>query len=262
MGDVLKKKKILVTRPQDQAEKLCALIEAQGGQAIRLPVIEVRPVQEDDVLQGLLSNLSAYQIGIFISRNAVKYTLALLHHDIDVLGHLKLVATGQATASLLKQSGIAEVCHAGSYAESEALLQLPVLQSPQVAGRNIIIFRGTGGRELLAEKLRARGARVDYAEIYERLPVRYEKAVLDDIWFNQKPDFIVASSGEGLQNLFDMLSSEQRVIMLDTDLVVFGKRMSDLALKLGFRQAPSIADEMSDAGLFRAIMQHTGEKFS
>ena len=114
----------------------------------------------------------------------------------------------------------------------------------------------------MAEKLRSRGARVDYAEIYERLPVHYKKTVLDDIWFNQKPDFIVASSGEGLQILFDMLSSEQRVIMFDTDLVVFGKRMSDLALKLGFRRAPVIADEMSDAGLLRTIMQYTGEKFS
>jgi uroporphyrinogen-III synthase len=262
MDDVLKKKKILVTRPQDQAEKLCALIEQQGGQAIRLPVIEIRPVQSNDVLQRLLSGLSAYQIGIFISRNAVKFTLALLNHNIEALKHLQLVATGQATASLLKQSGIVDVYHAGYYAESEALLELPVLQSSQVTGRNIIIFRGTGGRELLAEKLRARGARVDYAEIYERQPIHYEKAVLDDIWFNKKPDFIVASSGEGLQNLFDMLSSEQQVIMLDTDLVVLGKRMSDLALKLGFRRAPSIADEMSDAGLFRAIMQHTGEKFS
>jgi len=262
MGDVLKNKKILVTRPKCQAEKLCALIEEQGGQAIRLPVIEIKPVLTNDVLQGLISRLSSYQIGIFVSRNAVKFTLALLHHDIDALKHLQFVAIGQATASLLKHSGITDVCHAGPYAESEALLQLPELQSSQVAGRNIIIFRGTGGRELLAEKLRSRGARVDYAEIYERLPVHYKKTVLDDIWFNQKPDFIVASSGEGLQILFDMLSSEQRVIMFDTDLVVFGKRMSDLALKLGFRRAPVIADEMSDAGLLRTIMQYTGEKFS
>jgi len=50
--------------------------------------------------------------------------------------------------------------------------------------------------------------------------------------------------------------------MLGTDLVVFGKRMSDLALKLGFRRVPVIANEMSDAGLLRTIMQYSGEKFS
>ena len=261
MGDALNNIKILVTRPQGQAEDICAMIEEQGGQVIRFPVIEIKPVQESEYLQELVTGLSAYHVGIFISRNAVKYTLALLKQNINALKHLQIIATGKATALFLNQSGIVEVCHAKAYAESEALLQLPLLQSSQIAGRNIIIFRGTGGRELLAEKLRARGARVDYAELYERLPVHYERAVLDDIWFNQKPDFVVVSSGEGLQNLFDMLSSEQRDIMLDTNLVVFGKRMSELATKLGFRRPPGVADEMSDAGLFRAIMQHTGVKF-
>ena len=260
MSDALKQKKILVTRPPEQAEKLCALIEAQGGQVIKLPVIEIRPAQKNETLKKLLTGLGKYQIGIFISRNAVKHTLTLLNHDINALKYLKILATGSATAAILHKSGIANIVHAGAYAESEVLLELPELQSSEITGRNIIIFRGIGGRELLAETLRTRGAVVDYAEVYERIPVQYTKPELDAVWFNQTPDYIVVTSSESLQNLFDMLSSEQRNIMLNTKIVVFGKRMSELAVKLGFRSQPIITGEMSDNGLLQAIMRQDGEK--
>jgi len=262
MNDVLKQKKVLVTRPAEQAEKLCALIEARGGQAIKLPVVDIRPARKNEALQKLTGGLKKYQIGIFISRNAVKHTLILLKHDIKALKHLKIMATGQATAAILQKNGITDVIHAGAYAESEALLELPELQSSEITGRNIIIFRGIGGRELLAETLRARGAKVDYAEVYERIPVQYTKPELDAVWSNQKLDYVVITSSESLQNLFDMLSSEQRNIMLDTNIIVFGKRMSELAIKLGFRKTPLIAHEMSDNGLLQAIMHQDGENSS
>ncbi len=262
MSDALKQKKILVTRPVEQAEILCTLIEEQGGVAINMPLIDIRPVHNNKELQKLPAALDKYQVGIFISRNAVKHALTLLNHDINALKHLKIMATGPATAAILQKNGIKNVIHAGTYAESEALLELPELESSEINGRNIIIFRGIGGRELLAETLRARGAKVDYAEVYERIPVQYTKRELDAVWFNHKPDYIVTTSSESLQNLFDMLSSEQRDIMLATNIVVFGKRMSELAVRLGFRKPPIIAQAMSDNGLLQAILHQIGEKSS
>ncbi|WP_296815495.1 uroporphyrinogen-III synthase [Thiobacillus sp.] len=50
--------------------------------------------------------------------------------------------------------------------DSEAVLALPQLQA--VAGRQVVIVRGVGGRALMADTLRARGADVHFMECYRR----------------------------------------------------------------------------------------------
>ena len=258
MPERLKEKKILVTRPRDQADNLCRLIEKENGTAIHLPVMEIKPVENELAIQELLSRISSYDIGIFISQNAVRCTLELLNKDIHALYDLKVVAIGKATARLLKQEGIKNIDYADTVATSEALLELPVFDSQHLKNARVVIFRGVGGREYLAERLSERGAYVDYLEVYHRLPCKHDNTVLNNIFFNEKPDMIVVTSNEGLQNLFDMLSSDQREVVLNTQLLVLSKRMETLALKLGFSKMPVIADEASDRGMLKAIIHTAG----
>jgi uroporphyrinogen-III synthase len=52
--------------------------------------------------------------------------------------------------------------------DSESVLALPAFQAPAVAGRRVLILRGDGGRDLLGDTLRARGAEVEYLTCYHR----------------------------------------------------------------------------------------------
>ena len=258
MPDILQGKKILVTRPVPQADHLCSLIEQAGGVPIRLPAIDIQPINDRDRLNSLLSHLTEYVIAIFISRNAVFYAMPMLRDRHSVLAGMQVFALGEGTAAALRESGLSSVIHGGAQADSEALLALPVLQEEAVRNRQIIIFRGAGGRELLADTLRARGAEVDYAEVYQRRKPHHEKFVLDKIWFIDKPDQMVVTSSEALQNLFAILGPEHRGIMLETPLVVIGERVAGLAQEMGFRKRPVIAAAASDEGLLRALMQNSG----
>jgi uroporphyrinogen-III synthase len=256
MTDALKGKKILVTRPARQADHLCALIEQAGGVPIRLPAIDIQPIVNGRGLDVILSGLREYACAIFVSRNAVLHALPLLQGQTGILAGLRIIALGEGTAAALSAAGLQAVAHGGAQADSEALLALPLLQEAAVRNKRIIIFRGTGGRELLADTLRARGAHVDYAEVYQRTRPHYEKALLDKIWLVERPAQMVVTSSEALHNLFAILGPEHRVIMLDTGLVVIGARMAILAQELGFRKQPAVADA-TDEGLLQALIQNS-----
>jgi len=55
-----------------------------------------------------------------------------------------------------------------------------------------------------------------------------------------------------------MLSSEHKQILLDTQLVVIGERIVALAKHLGFNKIPVVADDASDEGILKAILQLVG----
>jgi len=258
MSESLLNKRVLVTRPKEQAESLCQFIEEAGGEAIRLPVISIRPMADSDALQRQLALLTNYDIGVFVSQNAVRFTLQFLGKESHALDQLRILAIGQSTARALQRAGIKAVSLPGKISSSEALLDLPMLQTAAVRGKKVIIIRGVGGRGRLAEQLLERGATVDYLEVYQRLPATHDPGELDKIWSCKRPDCIVVTSDEGLQNLFDMLSSKQQALLLNTPLVVLSDRIAELAINLGYRQTPVVASETTDAGLIKAIIATAG----
>jgi len=135
--------------------------------------------------------------------------------------------------------------------DSEALLALPELQ--QMTGRRVVIFRGEGGRELLAQTLRARGATVEYAECYRRLPPSGDVAELIGRWARGEIDAAIVTSNEALQNLYDALGSTGRAWLCATQLIVVSLRQAQLAQALGFTRAAIVSARADDDAMFAAL---------
>lgn len=252
---------ILVTRPDQQATKLCQLIEAQDGTAVRFPAIQIQQMNDLKAVYRTLADIDQYDIGIFISSNAVDWTLKLIDHSC--LTHMQLVSIGTATENCLTQKLSATskrmltkpiVTNSGT--NSLSLLALDTLSENNVNGRKIVIFRGQGGHELLATKLSERGADVHYAEVYRRVCPVYEQHFIDSIWSAHKPDIIIVTSNNGLENLYALMS-QQRRLLLNTKLVIMGTRMLDCATALGFKKSPVIVEESSEQGILNSIIKWT-----
>jgi uroporphyrinogen-III synthase len=258
MHESLKDIKVLVTRPDQQAENLCKLIEENGGQAIRFPVIDIQPSDNRDENIKLIENFSKYEIAIFVSRNAVLLAQSLPGFDKIVLAKINVVATGAGTAEQLRKAGIRQVIYAKGQSDSESLLALPEFKDINVKGKSIIIFRGKGkgGRELLGETLTERGAIIDYADVYQRVCPHYDRDFIGSIWNINGPDIIVVTSCEALQNLIDMLSSKQKMHLLNKQVVTIGKRIVDMANRMGFKKQPILAEGTSDAGILNSIKKY------
>jgi uroporphyrinogen-III synthase len=251
--------RVLVTRPAKQTDSLCSLIEKSGGVTMRLPTMDLQAPDDPEQVEQLCKCLTEFQIAIFISRNAVDWAFDLFIDKADIPAGLSIMAIGAGTAEQLKQYGVTDVCFAKGSANSEAFLELDGLQADAVEGKRIIIFRGQGGREVLADGLRKRGAQVRYAEVYRRVQPRYDEDIIHNLWIDTPPDVIVVTSNEGLQNLFNITAADDHKQLLRTPLVSIGKRMSDLASQLGFGRLPVVARETSDQGLLESLIATVGE---
>lgn len=243
---------IVVTRPAHQAENVCQLIETEGGKALRFPVLDIQPPEDSSSLTALLQNLDRYQLAIFISANAVDFTYHALGSGQQLPESLQRAAVGQSTAKALENHAQPAHLVAPAPYNSEALLAMPEFTT--VAGKHIVIFRGVGGREHLAQTLEQRGAVVDYAECYRRMMPDSDLTPLVLAWESNKLDLIVVTSNEALHNLLELVGIDHRQRLLETPLVVISQRTADLATQQGFGTVVTAA-AASDMALLAAIKQ-------
>jgi len=241
--------RVLVTRPLHQARDLCELIEAQGGSAWVHPVIEIRDPADPAAARRRVDRLGSFDIVIFISANAAERGLRLIRERGKSLQGITVIAVGPATAARLNALGVGEVT-LPAQADTESLLDLDALRYPDK--KRILIFRGAGGRPLLGETLQARGARVDYAEVYRRTRSRLNAKALIERWEQGQIDVAITTSSEGLRNLFDIMG-ERQDLLLGCAIAVMNERMAVYARELGCTH-PIVAADASDAGLLAALV--------
>jgi uroporphyrinogen-III synthase len=128
---------------------------------------------------------------------------------------------------------------------------MPELAIERVAGRRIAIFRGDGGRELLADTLRARGAAVDCVTCYRRSGPAGDVAPLLAAWRAGKLDALTVSSSEGLRYLVNLLDAEGRSYLQKTPVFVPHARIADNARALGLSNI--ILTDAADAGIVAGL---------
>ncbi len=204
---------VLATRPRELAPGHAARIERAGGRPVLFPAIEIEPLPPSGPVE-------RSDLAIFVSPTAVAQGARWLGAGEKVL------AVGAGTAhEILKFRE--DVNYPAGGADSEALLELPALAD--VAGKRIVIVRGQGGRSLLGDTLRERGAHVEYAECYRRVRPRADAAPLLAAWV----DAVTVNSGEALQNLQALLGAEGQKRLRDTPLFVPHARVAAQARAAG-----------------------------
>lgn len=117
--------------------------------------------------------------------------------------------------------------------DSEALLELPQLREAIARpAPRVLIVRGEGGRELLAERLRGQGASVDYLELYRRDLPRYANGVLMQRIQAERLNGLVVSSGQGFEHL-QQLAGEAWPQVARLPLFVPSPRVAEMARAAG-----------------------------
>lgn len=244
-------KVIAVTRPRGQAETLARLIAAAGGEPLLAPLLEIAPAEDEAPLAQAVERLADCALAIFISPNAVDYSLPAILAHAPWPGGVTPAAVGQGTARALAAYGVVNCVAPAERFDSEALLEMPALSAGQVRGRRVVIFRGDGGRELLAETLRARGAEVDAVTCYRRFAPPEGFGLLLDACRDGRLDALTISSSEGLHYLMDGLGAGARRWLTAVTVFVPHARIAETAASLGFHH--TILTEPADTGIVAGL---------
>jgi uroporphyrinogen-III synthase len=239
---------ILVTRPKQQAKKLSEALAGLGAIVVSMPMIEIVPAA---MKIGPKKAIAEQDMLIFVSRNAVACFITGMAEQLSP--STRLVAVGAATARCMAEKGLRVDIQAPAPAGSESLLALTEMQD--VAGQKIMIVRGETGRELLADTLRARGANIQYLEVYKRCLPRY---TLEEVTRALKVDTIIVTSVAGLENLCQLINDE---MMKHKALIVVSERIKQVAMGLGFQRI-AVTDDVSDTAIVDHVVkigQNNGE---
>jgi uroporphyrinogen-III synthase len=244
---------IVVTRPAHQCESLAAALSAAGAHPIIFPTIEILPPADSQALASAIARLDEFDIAVFISPNAARMAMRAI-----VARRAWPVAL---TAATIGRGGERELAHYGidgiiapAKFDSEGLLAMPVMRA--VAGKRVVIFRGDGGRELLGDTLRARGASVEYAACYRRALPRGDTAPLLAAWREGRVDAIAATSSEGVRNLFTLLGEAGRDALGRTPTFVPHPRIEAVARDAGCQSV--VLTAQGDDGLLAGLCEWFG----
>lgn len=233
-------------------------LEPLGAELVELPLLDILPLQPSQADKEKLVNLDRYDLVFYVSTNAARIGLdAINQWWPQYPAHIRNFAVGPGTAAVLEQQGL-RVSYPEQRMTSEAMLALPELQ--EISGNKALIVRGVGGREIIAEGLVARGATVDYAELYDRAVPKHDPAWLQQLLQHAWPDAVVISSGEALENLQHMLAPLSAQWQ-QLPLAVSSPRLAGHALALGFA-VPRILPGAGDATIIAGLLADFGKQGS
>lgn len=253
MSQGLQGRKVVVTRPAGQELELVQALEQAGAKPLSFPTLAIEPREPDVADRQKILDLDRYYAVICVSTNAARLGLDLLADfwpQWPVQQHW--FAVGPATGEAMSDWGLnLTVGQQGS--TSETLLDHPLLQD--VADQRILIMRGEGGRETMADTLRERGAQVDYLELYRRVKPATDPRPLLALLDQPDSPILTVTSGDGLRNLM-ALAGNRLHRLLQCPLLVISGRLAEFARTQGFATvwqaaSPSAADMM--AALNRAL---------
>lgn len=245
---------VVVTRPAGQAAHFATALTETGAIPVLFPVLEIHDVEDVAPVLDAAIRLDSFDLAVFVSPNAIEKALALILPRRAWPAGLRVAALGRSSEHELARHGIHDVISPPLRFDSEALLELPELIN--IEGRRVIIFRGDGGRELLGDMLKARGATIEYVTCYRRARPLLDPAPLLKLWELGQLDAVTLTSSEGLRNFHEMIGRLGQAWLKKTPAFVPHLRIAEQAQALGLGKV--IPTEPGDDGLMAGLRAYFG----
>ncbi|HTV53344.1 MAG TPA: uroporphyrinogen-III C-methyltransferase [Terriglobia bacterium] len=226
-------KRIVITRPREQAEPLREALAERGALPIEMPMIEIRDPDSWGPLDDAIRRLEQFDYLLVTSVNGARKFLARLAasgRDVRDLKGIEIGAIGPATAAELARSGLRADFVPAEY-RAEGLVE--ILSERELQGKSFLIPRARVARDLVPRALRERGARVEVIEAYRtEMPSLQPEEVHGRL--TPIPDVITFTSSSTATNFSELhLSPELRQKLAQAKIASIGPVTSETLRRLG-----------------------------
>lgn len=203
---------------------LVAALERHGLRTLQFPLLDIAPTPNLDDLRAALADPSRYALVVFVSPNAVQQAFSAMPEGFRWPQDVPVAVVGSASAQALAAHGVEpptyRVILPDSHADearqdSEALYAR--LDLAPLSGREMLIVRGNGGREWLADQLREAGVAVRTVEAYRRsvpVPDAATSAALREVLAGRHAWTLTSS--EAVRNLDSLARASLTAAEVDT----------------------------------------------
>lgn len=209
---------LLVTRPRPQCGPWLTRLAALGVDARALPLIDILPARDATPVRAAWAALPAVALAVFVSPNAVEQ---FFRHAGGAPWPVSTLAAcvGPGSAQALLAHGVPPAAIVQPAADAAGLDSEHLWQQLQPRrawdGARVLLLRGDGGREWLAERLAEAGAEVGAVTVYHREAAQFhgaERALLDAALAQPEAFVWLFSSAEAVGHLRGLPLAGQRAI--------------------------------------------------
>lgn len=248
-------RRVLVTRPAEQAAVLASLLRAAGAEPVCVPMLRIAATPDGPDVDDAVAGIEQIDAILFTSANAVSplaARLAAAGRPADAL-RIPIFCVGPATAAAARRAGFRSPEAPTARHDAASLLELLRERLPP-AGRRFLFARGELARAVLPDGLRAAGARVDEAVLYRSEPAPVDEAALRAALVRGDLDVLTFTSAAAARRFAACLDEPARRAARSCVIAAIGGTTAAALVELGL--APTV--QPARAGL-RALVDALAE---
>lgn len=230
-------KRILVTRPKEQATELRTPLEEMGAEVLFQPAIEILPPEDWSEIDKSLHEIEAFDWLIFSSRNGVQsYLDRLLQigYDTRALAGCRIAAVGARTAEALADYALA----ADQVPEDFKAESLVEALQDSARGKSILSIRANRGRDILARGLTAAGASVTEIVAYRSQDIAKPDSRIARLMADGSIDWTTVTSSAIARSIHKMFPSDLANSKLASISPITSGTLQDLGHSIAAEASP------------------------
>jgi uroporphyrinogen III methyltransferase/synthase len=250
-------KRVLVTRPREQAPTLSTLLIAHGAEPIECPTLEIVPPDSWEQLDEAIQELPSYQWLVVTSVNGVRAFMERLrsnHYDTRRLAGLRICCIGPGTAKEMEGYGV-QADYIPAIYQAEGLIEL--MKEQGVKGARVLIPRAEVARDLLPDQLRVLGAEVRVVTAYRAVPPQVQLQELKERLRQRQIHYLTFASSSTVRNFCQLFESREELsnMIEGSTVACIGPITAQTVLEHGL-QVGVVAAQNTIPALVESIVQY------